>query len=271
MLQTPQQNERLEYIPVPGSDPCKQIRIVFPGSTAGCTLAETKRAVRLHACLSREVDQSTNLKLALDRKQRFGIAAALAWAVLYLCDSPWLEQMLRDEDIHLFLEEETPMSLPHLSKHPYLSYDFQSPIAQSDSASRVANPAAQFQNNQIQNITLYNLAIRLIELGLNKPFDRLRREYRAAISTDTSPHDAAAPSPVEDFNIAKDQIEELMLDSSMSYAYAVDRCLSFLFPGPPARNTFEYGPFRKAFFEDVIAPIQAVFDLIPASASQLSP
>jgi hypothetical protein len=270
MLQMPQQDGRVECIPIPGSDPYKQIRIMYPESTADHTLADTKRAVRLHALLSREVDQSTNLKLALDRKQRFGIAAALAWAVLYLCDSPWLEEVLRDEDIHLFLEEENGMSSPHLSKHPYLSYDFQRSIAHPDPAPRMADPAAQFQSSQIQNITLYTLAIRLIELGLNKPFDRLRREYRAATSTNTLPQDAAATSPIEDFNVAKDQIEELMLDSSMSYAYAVDRCLSFLFPGPPARNTFEYGPFRKAFFEDVVAPIQAVFDLIPVSVSQLS-
>jgi len=267
MLQMPQQDGESRCIPVPGSsDPCKQIRIVYSEGTGPFSLADTKRAVDLQALLSREVDQSTNFKLKLGRTQRFGIAAALTWAVLYMCDSPWLEEVLRNKNIHLFLEEGKELSLPHISKHPYLSYDFQRSAMQPDLALQTAAPADQFQTSQIQNPILYSLAMRLIELGVGKTFEKLRREYRGANSVNAA---AAAISPIEDYKIAKEQIEELMLDSE-SYAYAVDRCLRFLFPGPPARNTFEYVVFRKTFFDDVVAPIQAVFDYMPTSESELS-
>ena len=252
---------------VPGSDTCEEIRISYPEEIGGCAVGDTKTAIHLHAFLSREVNEVTKLKLALNRKERFGVAAALTWAVLYLCDSPWLEKIMEVKDIHLFLEQAQGSSL-HISEHPYLSYNFQRTGRNQRQELQGDTKIGGFQSGQIQHMTLYSLAIRLIELGLNKPFERLRNEYRA--STNSSiPGDADA-TLTEDFIIAKNQFVELELDPGYSYACAVDRCLSFMFPGPPDRNTFEYGPFREAFFADVVAPVQAVFDLIPGSASQLN-
>jgi hypothetical protein len=75
---------------------------------------------------------------------------------------------------------------------------------------------------------------------------------------------------VDDYDVAQYQIGELMLDAGIFYAYAVDRCLRFVFPGSAALNTFEQSAFRKTFFADVVAPIQASFELIPGSLSQIT-
>jgi len=89
--------------------------------------------------------------------------------VLHLCGSPWLEEAVTADQIHLFLELESGCTSSRFSTHPYISNNFGGTPVSSSSH----NPYTQFQNRQIQNITLYNLAIRLIELGLNKPFEKL--------------------------------------------------------------------------------------------------
>jgi hypothetical protein len=49
------------------------------------------------------------------------------------------------------------------------------------------------------------------------------------------------------------------LDVGINYANAVKRCLEFLFLEPPT-NSFQYVTFRKAFFNDVVAPVQAMLN-----------
>jgi hypothetical protein len=251
---------------IPGSNPSKQIR-VSAGDDVSCSSTGTAKVYELRAVLSRVIDQPTRCRLGLSRKQRFGIAAGLAWAILHLSDSPWLQETLQDEDLCLFLEQGVGKPMQRLSDHPYISYRFQSPSFGTSSVTQAhQQTAVQFQNNQIQNLMLYSLAIRLIELGLNKPFAGIRQEY---YGTASSPQTIDVSDPLGDFEVAINQITELYLEAGMSYGNAVDRCLRFLFPGPPQGNTFEHSPFRRMFFDDVVAPIQAAFDVIPSSASQV--
>jgi hypothetical protein len=119
-------------------------------------------------------------------------------------------------------------------------------------------------------MTLFTLAIRLIELGLNRPFSQLRQEYQSAAGGTTSGDQPPAnPTVVYDFKIAEQQIWELYHDPGRVYADAADRCLRFLFPGPARMNTFEHGSFRSTFFVDVVAPVQATFELIPGSCAHI--
>ncbi|KAF2682186.1 hypothetical protein K458DRAFT_433156 [Lentithecium fluviatile CBS 122367] len=277
-LQTPQAYKSLlACIAVPASDPCEQARIMCLDPSPQHSSPNIKKTIRLHSLLSRVVDQASRRRLALHRKQRFGIASALSWAVLHLCDSPWLGNTLNDEDIHLFLERENITSVPRLSNHPYLSYSFAPQPTTSTGPATHATSSAQFQSKQIQNITLYTLAIRLIELGLNKPFAKIRQEHLmdsmlpSTEPTSLTPQSASnATSLVNDYEIAQHQISELILDAGICYGHAVDRCLRFLFPGPAALNTFDQSVFQKTFFTDVVAPIQATFELIPGSLSQVT-
>ncbi|TAQ89816.1 hypothetical protein B7494_g1857 [Chlorociboria aeruginascens] len=226
-------------------------------------------------------DFDGTIKHRLTRKQRFGIAAALAWAVLHLCDSPWLGKNLNEDDIQFFLEGQTGAASKCLSSNPYLSCSFSSPTTNTGSSyiapisltttpssptdPPIASQSSKFGSNQIRNTMLFTFSIRLIELGLNRSFTQLRQEY-------TTPRSQPATNAtvVGDFKIAEDQIRELYLDPGKIYANAADRCLKFLFPGPEDMNTFEHSSFRSTFFADVVAPIQATFDLIPGSCSPIN-
>jgi hypothetical protein len=227
------------------------------------------RIVSLPRLLRQEVDQSTNKMLGLDWKQQFKIAAALAWAVLHLCDSPWLKESLDDEEIHFFLHDIQGTDSSHVSAQPYISYDFPFPQSNSGSQAAQSTPNAQFQVNQIQNMMLFTLAIRLIELGLNKPFAKLRKKYlksgttaaRLPGTTTMAAPGITAPTACDDYKVAQQQIDRLKLTMGNFYAGAVESCLRFgsLERGP--MNAFENSSFLKNFFDSVVAPIQATLEL----------
>ena len=260
----------LECLPIPDSAPRKQLRVISK-DVENASATTTKRTAHLNALLSRAIDATTNRKLALSRKQRFGVAAALTWAVLHLCDSPWLKKTLNNEEIHMFLDNQSGATLTKVSNHPYISCDFHPTSANPSTPTPAPPPTAQFQSNQVPNAFFFTLGIRLIELGRNLPFAQIRQEYNTSLAATTSPNppSAQAPSTIDDYEVAKAQYDELCLDPGPTYANAVDRCLKFLFPGNAAMHTFEYGEFRKMFFEDVVAPTQATFELIPESYTQL--
>jgi hypothetical protein len=248
---------------IPNSDPSKRVRILADGDAQANTSTIT-RLIQLDAALSQVMDPVTSRQLGLHRKQRFGIAAGLAWAVLHLCESPWLATTLGDDDIHLFVHHEGGRS--HISNHPYLSHGFRaSASAPASPMQTLSQNFAPSQSNWIRNMSLYTLAIRLIELGLGKPFTTLRNEYHASKGTTQS---LQSSSDLDDLDVAQCQLFKLQLDPSPSYATAVQQCLSLSFYEPSQRNTFQNGAFRKTFFEDVVAPVQATFDLIPGSAAQ---
>jgi hypothetical protein len=115
-------------------------------------------------------------------------------------------------------------------------------------------------------MTLYTLAIRLIELGLGKPFATLRNEHNVSEVLTQSLQSSSAS---DDFVVAQHLLFFLDFESSPSYANAVQHCLGLSCFEVTQRHTFENGAFRKTFFENVVAPVQANFDLIPGSAAQL--
>ncbi|CAG7559855.1 unnamed protein product [Fusarium equiseti] len=188
--------------------------------------------------------------------------SASSWAVLYLCGSPWLDDDWDGKNhLQLFLEEAQgagPASLQ--ADYPSISQLFK-PTSQRLSSGSI-NPVTDFQNSQIRNKTLFNLGILLIELCPNKTLDQLRRELR--------PNGFAAsvgvlsPEP-SDFEVANRLTEDIYLEAGHSYGYAVQRCLRCEFPGRDVTKDFEFQPFRRHFFNGVVAPIQVTFEMQPAS------
>jgi hypothetical protein len=82
---------------------------------------------------------------------------------------------------------------------------------------------------------VYTLAIRLIELGLNKPFAKIRENWLSGLGNAGAPAPSAQnPSGVadilQDFDIAKDQIPELLQDAGILYGNSVDVCLKVPVP-----------------------------------------
>lgn len=200
--------------------------------------------------------------LALSRKQRLGIAAASSWAVLYLCGSPLIDSKWDGKThLQLFLEEaQSTGSASFQADYPSIPRLFK-PMSQRLSA-EPANPAADFQNSQIRNKTLFNLAILLIELCLNKTLDQLRQDLQY---NNFSASLGISSPPLSDFEIANRLIEEVYLEAGHSYGYAVQRCLRCEFPGRDVTKDFEFREFRRYFFNGVVAPIQATFEMQPVS------
>ncbi|KAF5680067.1 hypothetical protein FHETE_611 [Fusarium heterosporum] len=135
--------------------------------------------VHLDSLLNPSVNAGRPRSLVLSRKQRFAIAAAATWAVLYLCGSPWLDSDWKGKDVlRLFLEESQNAGPPSLqANYPSISQLFKPGLQRPSTESAAA--AQDFQNSQIRNRTLFNLGILLIELCLNKTLDQLRQELQA--------------------------------------------------------------------------------------------
>lgn len=195
--------------------------------------------------------------LELSRKQRFGIAAAMAWAVLYLCGSPWLSEAWDRDEVHVFLES-SATGRELLAKNPCISYLFSS--GATVPALPAVAPADRFHSNQIRNKTLFALGILLIELCINIPFEEFRQQSQTG-NTQTAVTD--------DYEIAVMKTNEVYLDAGDSYGYAVQRCLRCEFPGRDITKNFDFSQFRRHFYNGVVAPVQATFSRLPASCSSI--
>jgi hypothetical protein len=233
----------------------------------------------------------------LSRKQRFSIAAAMCWAVLYLCGSPWMnsdwigkdegkhEQLIyRDSDrsiliappmqsYHSLISTNQPLyfqvhlpvekneSAVSIADYPSLSYRFPQEIDPSPNQSR--RKTQSFHTGQIRNRTLFSLGLLLIELCLNRKFEDLRREYQLNNFGVSMGLDAQAVIP-DDMEIADRQVDRVYLDAGYSYGYAVQRCLRCEFPGRDITKNFDFKEFRRHFFNGVVAPVQAAFERQPS-------
>ena len=275
--------QNLDSLPIPSAALKKQIRFK---STAKSSTTTPERTVPLPTLLRHEIDPVSQRKFGLDWKQQFKTAAALAWAVLNLCGSPWLkdDSILNDDEIHFFLEQQTINKAPEVSAYPYLLHYFSS--SQSAANPPGSNLNAQFQKNQVQNQTLFALAVRLIELALNKSFAELRQVSAAPAAASSNPttplqttssnlstvapppaiHASAAPvisapSTCMDYMIAQQELEEVGKRMGQFYKGAVESCLRFGQLDRIPMNTFENSSFLKSFFDAVVAPIQATLEL----------
>ena len=172
---------------------------------------------------------------------------------MYLCDSAWLNEAIEDKIIGVTFKEHGGIHDPRIFGHPFLNVIF--------SGSQVmSNKTDQTKENklvakQIQNKTLYSLAIRLMELGLDRDFGQLRKEYNEEFSLDSG------GASVNDLEIARFFLHSLGRTCGINYHNAVEHCLRFLFAGSP-ENCFQDVRFRRAFFDMVIAPVQNLYNTI---------
>ncbi|KAL3465441.1 hypothetical protein BJX64DRAFT_285383 [Aspergillus heterothallicus] len=193
-------------------------------------------------------------QLRLSRKQRLGLAAAMAWAVLYLGESPWLADTWQKDNVQFILENSNQLLEP-FSGTPCISYQFHSQTVAETSANETRNSPSSddraLHSKLIRNQTLFALGIFLIEVGFNKSFEELRKQ--AFLGKE-------ATSILEDYQLAIDLADELHLDAGPEYGDAIKRCLRCEFPGRDVTKNFGYAQFRQEFFNGVVAPVQATFD-----------
>jgi len=202
----------------------------------------------------------------LSRKQRLEIAAAVSWAALYLCGTPWLgPEWNGKDDVQVFLQTQGQQHhrIAALVTHSGISYVFKPEPLQATVATP-ASDASGFQTRQIRNRSLLTLGILLVELCLGKTFEQIYRDVQTA-NSDPLPESgegissSTSPAPTE-YDIATELIDEIHIREGEQYGNAVQRCLRCEFPGRDVTKDFTFQSFRKHFLDGVVAPVQATFE-----------
>jgi len=214
-------------------------------------------AISLRSLWNPSSHKGTGPSPSLSRRDRFSIAAAACWAVLYLCQTPWLDKhWAGKDDMHLFFEQASKCS-DTARRHNALRFSsvsstFRTTIPKPNFVSSDNG----FLSSQIRHRVLFSLGVLLIELCLNSSFVDLR----AKISGESLSVNVVEGEPPDDFEIANELNDRVYLDAGDSYGYAVQRCLRCEFPGRDSTKDFDHATFRKQFYIGVVAPIQATFE-----------
>jgi len=111
---------------------------------------------------------------SLSRMERFGIASAAAWAVLYLCGTPWLAEVWPGSSgIELDVRAELTRLCPSLPVTPTISCLLKSREASPAEASR--QQKQPWSSGGVRNRILFGLGVLLIELCLDATLSDLRQ------------------------------------------------------------------------------------------------
>lgn len=180
---------------------------------------------------------------SLTAKQRYGIAAAIAWSVLHLGETPWLGEYWSEKQANLFLEKNRHAGVPDSAK-PYLSYIFStsSPLPPKEQQQQQRQPSSEF-DDMIPNRVIFALGVILIELCMidMQKSDSLIKDYRTAVR----------------------ELDRVRRIAGSAYGDAAERCVKFSFSGRDVYKKFGFEGFRKHFYENVVAPVQATYYLMP--------
>lgn len=201
--------------------------------------------------------------MPLSRRDRFSLAAAATWAVLYLAESPWIAHQWDEKPELYLLSEHHSCTWRH---YPSLSSILQKSLhpEASSAVDEKLEPSDPFPT-LVHNKTLFALGVLLIELCLGKPFEQLRREYHYGSLSAAF----GMGIPANDYEIANQYVDKVYLEAGDFYGHAVQRCIRCEFPGRDITKNFQFEQFRRDFFSYVIAPVQTTYALLPSSVASL--
>ncbi|KAM0806646.1 putative Cytochrome c domain-containing protein [Seiridium cardinale] len=242
------------YLEHPDPDIAMRVQLEKASGTYDYALgsASLKSLVSSSSKLFHSVSSGTDFRTSMTRRDRYSIAAATVWAVLLLCGTSWLEQtwLNKDDLLVLMVEEKlTGQSGKRTEKRPTLKHNF--------STLKIDPPSDDFHTTYVKHETLFSLGILLIELGLNRSFEKIRANYHEALQTpDTS-------SVMDDSKIADLTLGAVRNEVGDSYGDAIERCLGCHFLCPGGTRDFKYAEFRSLFYNGVVAPVQATYDSLP--------
>ncbi|KAJ2990939.1 hypothetical protein NUW58_g2714 [Xylaria curta] len=153
---------------------------------------------------------------SLSAKQRYGIAAAIAWSVLHLGETPWLGQFWSEKQAVLFLEKSRRSEALDLPK-PYFSYIFSMTQAPEE------RPSSEL-DELIPNKVIFALGVLMVELCMIE---------------------LKPGSLIEDYRAAMSRLDEVRRIAGSAYGDAAERCVKFSFPGPNMYKNFSVLQFRR--------------------------
>ncbi|KAL6853073.1 hypothetical protein ACO1O0_007626 [Amphichorda felina] len=196
------------------------------------------RAIGLKTMLTLEPEQEKSFSPSLSAKQRYSLAASLAQAVLYLSDSPWLNNRWENEQVKLFIHKNSS-GCNELLDHPHISYLFGSlKSPPSSPTSEAVDEAFQGMMRRIPNGFIFALGILLVELAINEVFQKSSLE--AILHGD--------------FLTLRRKLDEVYREAGSLYGNAAQS------------SHFDFGlpMFRQQFHHTVVAPLQATHELFSA-------
>ncbi|KAM0260169.1 hypothetical protein ACHAQJ_002935 [Trichoderma viride] len=220
-------------------DPSSLQERIFSLSHLSRNHDEIIRDVSLEKILATESQRVAPAIQPLSAKRRYGIAASLAWAVLYLADSPWLAQGLDRRKIQLFLQRKQSNGYISLSEKVYLSCLVSKPPLLPSPASSTAS----FRQKTPKNL-IFELGILLIELAVNQSFSE---ESLSAILKD-------------DYRPLKKHLNRVEQEAGIYYFNAAQRCVYGVFLADQEQMDFDLDRFQHEFYSTVVAPLQATYE-----------
>ncbi|KAL7788385.1 hypothetical protein V8C37DRAFT_411661 [Trichoderma ceciliae] len=195
--------------------------------------------VSLEKILATEPQRVAPAIQPLSAKRRYGIAASLAWAVLYLADSPWLAGGLDRRKIKLFLQRKQSNGYIGLSEKVYLSCLFSKPTSLSSPAS-----SSTSLPQRTPKALIFELGILLIELAVNQSFSE---KSLSAILRD-------------DYRPLKQYLSRVEQEAGIYYFNAAQRCVYGVFLADQGQMDFALDKFQHEFYSTVVAPLQATYE-----------
>ncbi|TFB06408.1 hypothetical protein CCMA1212_001372 [Trichoderma ghanense] len=202
------------------------------------------REISLEKIIATETQRVAPAIQPLSAKRRYAIAASLAWAVLYLADSPWLSHGLDRHKVKLFLQRKQTNGLIGLSEKAYLS----SPLCQPTSLPSPASSSTSLRQTTTTTTTpkslIFDLGILLIELAVNQSFSK---ESLSAILQ-------------HDYRPLKNYLDRVEQEAGIYYFNAAQRCVYGVFLADQGQMDFDLDQFQHEFYSTVVAPLQATYE-----------
>ncbi|OTA04206.1 Iron/ascorbate family oxidoreductase [Trichoderma parareesei] len=205
------------------------------------------REISLEKIIATESQRVAPAIQPLSAKRRYGIAASLAWAVLYLADSPWLSQGLDRHKVKLFLQRKQANGFISLSEKAYLASSLCKPTTTS-----LPSPASS--STSLRHITtttrrtpkslIFDLGILLIELAVNQSFSR----------------DSLSAILQHDYRPLKNYLDRVEQEAGIYYFNAAQRCVYGVFLADQGQMDFDLDMFQHEFYSTVVAPLQATYE-----------
>ncbi|KAL7935817.1 hypothetical protein V8C35DRAFT_298324 [Trichoderma chlorosporum] len=197
------------------------------------------RDISLEKIIATETQRAAPAIQPLSAKRRYGIAASLAWAVLYLSDSPWLSHGLDRRKVKLFLQRKQANGYISLSEKVYLSCL----VPQKTSFPSPASSSTSLRQSTPKSL-IFELGILLIELAVNQSFSQ---ESLSAISQ-------------HDYRPLKQYLDQVELEAGIYYFNAAQRCVYSVFLADQEQMDFDLDKFQHEFYSTVVAPLQATYE-----------
>lgn len=190
-----------------------------------------------------DVLTSHNSSGRLSTGDRRRLAAALAAMMLDLHDTPWLPNQWGNREVTFFQHKGLV-----LVDHPFISTTVPSP---QTSPTSLGGAIAYFASSRpISNESLFALALVLIELCLDKPFEELL--IPADLNSDGSKH------PATEYSAALRLADKIDDEAGEQHANMIRACIRCTFD--LKATSLEDSAFRNAVYDNVVAVLQEEAD-----------